>query len=72
MQSSYTKDTTLHSFINNLTGFSMVPEECWVSDCISMEGVSSTIRWIDIWMNSSNESNCCLTRPLKMVEKGKC
>lgn len=46
-----------------LTGVSISPEVCCASACKSICGESSTIRCTDIWMNSSNESNCCRTNP---------
>ena len=45
-------------------GVSISPWACWASPWRSIAGESSTIRWTFIWMNSSNESNCCRTRPV--------
>lgn len=46
-----------------LTGVSTIPDVCCASACKSICGESSTILCTDIWINSSNESNCCRTRP---------
>ena len=48
---------------HELTGLSTVPLVCCASACRSIIGVSSTILWTDICMNSSNESSCWRTRP---------
>lgn len=46
-----------------LTGVSTTPDVCCASACKSICGESSTILCTDIWINSSNESSCCRTRP---------
>lgn len=62
-QLDISKERPGFSLISQLTGSSVSEVICCDSACSSISGESSTILWTDIWINSSNESNCCLTRP---------
>ena len=53
----------IFKFLGIFSTYRRFQDVCWASACRSICGESSTILCTDIWINSSNESSCCRTRP---------